>query len=438
MRKILMWSVIPPFNEYSVKRILSDNLIGSNTGNLLFHSSVARALMTSGEVEYETVFGGVADHLDEAAARINEECESFVIPLANAFRGDYMAKLSTLTELIKRLKIPCVVVGVGIQASKPENLTQGFAFDDKVRDFVGAVLDKSALLGVRGEMTSKYLQHLGFSPERHFTPIGCPSMYMYGSALPETRVNPLTAQSRVCVNGKMDSVKEIHALMQSGCAELPNYWYIPQRIEEIWMMYAGIPIPRRNKKKRPEYIPVVRSNPLLRRQRSVAFMNVPSWMEFMKDMDLSYGCNIHGNIAAYLAGVPGLVVAKDLRVGELTDYFEIPIVSRAEIEAKASIIDAYERADFSRVRANHGKRFAHYLDFLNANGLDHIFKESGSVENAPYDIRMAQTKLAPAVYPRVPLTPAQCVDSVPIYHRAVRHYWKKYKNKFKARYLRRK
>lgn len=436
MKKILTWSVIPPFNEYSVKRILSDNLIGSNTGNLLFHASVARALMTDADVEYETVFSGVAGSLDETAARVNEECECFVIPLANAFRGDYIPKLSTLTQLIRRLKIPCVVIGVGIQAGKAEQLTQGFAFDDKVKDFVSAVLDKSAILGVRGEMTAKYLKHLGFAEERHFTPIGCPSMYMYGSALPEVRKKTITAESRVCVNGKMDSTREIHALMESGCAELPNYWYIPQRIEEIWMMYAGMPIPRRGKRKRPEYLPILRSNRLLREQRSVAFLNVPSWMEFMKNMDLCYGCNIHGNIAAYLAGVPGLVVAKDLRVAEIANYFEIPTIGQEEIRAKVSIIDAYERADFSKVQANHASRFAHYVDFLNENGLDHIFKERQSVTNAPYDQRIAQTQFVPAVYPRESLTLAERADSLPIYRRAVRHYWKKYKNRFKARYRR--
>jgi len=192
MKKILMWSVIPPFNEYSVKRILADNLIGSNTGNLLFHSSVVRALMTDRDVEFETVFVSVANSLDETAARVNEECDCFVMPLANAFRGDYMEKLTTLTQLVRRLKIPCVVVGVGIQANSLEKLMQGLPIDGQVKEFISAVLDKSAMIGVRGEMTAKYLQRLGFAPERHLTPIGCPSMYMYGCDLPETRLAQIT------------------------------------------------------------------------------------------------------------------------------------------------------------------------------------------------------------------------------------------------------
>ena len=433
MKRILLWSVIPPFNEYSANEILARNMLGSNTGNLLFHYSAARALMTQPDTAYEIQFSSFGDRMDEIAARVNAQFDCFVIPLANAFRADYIPKLNALTQFVRKLKIPCVVIGVGVQASSMEKLREGFAFDAAARDFVGAVLDHSALIGTRGTFTNEYLKHLGFSEERHFTAIGCPSMYMFGSDLPETVKKPLTAESKVSVNGKIESPAAIHALIARGCEELPNYWYVPQRIEELWMMHAGMPILRRRKWNLPEYIPVDFNNRLLREKRSVAFLNVPTWLEFMRGMDFSYGCNIHGNIAAYLAGVPGLVIARDLRVAELANYFEIPMVSQEELESRPSIREAYERADFSKVKAGHERRFAHYVDFLNANGLDHIFKNGGSVQDAPYDQRVAQLNLAPPVYPRIPLSFTQRLECMPIYKSAARHYWIKYNNKRKAR-----
>ncbi len=432
MKKILVWSVIPPFGGESIRKILADNLIGSNTGNLLFHASVIRTLMTHPDDQFEMVFSWVGKDIDAFAARANEECALFAIPLANAFRSDYIAKLDVLTSLIERLKIPCVVLGVGIQAGKPEQLEQGFAYDESVNRFVRAVLDKSAMLGVRGGMTARYLTHLGFREEEHFTRIGCPSMFLMGEDLPKTaRMDGLNRDSKVCVNGKLESSMAIHALLNECCKELPNYWYLPQRIEEIWMMYAGMPIPYRKVNYAPEYFPARHSHRMIREHRSVAFLSVPAWLDFMRDKDFSYGCNIHGNIAAYLAGVPGLVVARDLRVAELAEYFEIPAIGQDAVAGGVSILDAYEKADFTRVQANHGLRFRHYVDFLNANGLDHIFRDG--VQDVPYDARMRTVEPLPPVWPREKLTLADRVDAMPIYSRAVRHYWKKYKIKFKAK-----
>lgn len=433
MKKILLWSVIPPFNDCTAKEILTRNLIGSNTGNLLFHHSVVRALMTDADTEFETQFSSVARNLDEAAARANETCSCFAIPLANAFRKDYIPKLEVLTQFIQRLKIPCVVIGVGVQTAAADKLKEGLLFDGQVRDFVRAVLDRSSLIGVRGEYTADYLKRLGFSEERHFSQIGCPSMYMFGGDLPETRALRLDAEASVCVNGKIDSGAEIHGFMARSCQEFPNYWYIPQRIEEIWMMYAGMPIPRRHRWNIPEYLPTDFGNRVLRERRSAAFLNVSAWLDFMRDKDLSYGCNIHGNIAATLAGVPAVVVARDLRVAELANFFQIPMISLEEIRSGIGIREACERADFSGIAANHPKRFARFVDFLDRNGLEHIYGNGGSVQNAPYDLRLQQIAQAPAIYPRTPLSPAQRVDCLPVYWAAVKHYRVRYIRKRNAR-----
>ena len=118
MKKILQWSVIPTFNEHSAEEILAGNMIGSNTGNLLFHYSVTRALMTDADVQFETQFSNFGGRMDEIAERINAEFDVFAIPLANAFRSDYIPKLNALTQFIRKLKIPCVVIGVGVQAGR--------------------------------------------------------------------------------------------------------------------------------------------------------------------------------------------------------------------------------------------------------------------------------------------------------------------------------
>ncbi|WP_047596347.1 polysaccharide pyruvyl transferase family protein, partial [Salmonella enterica] len=81
------------------------------------------------------------------------------------------------TQLIRKLKIPVIVTGVGLRANYEPQLDEGFSFDEDVTNFVKAVLEKSAQIGVRGQITADYLKKLGFNAELDFRVIGCPSLY---------------------------------------------------------------------------------------------------------------------------------------------------------------------------------------------------------------------------------------------------------------------
>lgn len=432
MKKILFWSLIPPLNAHSTVEILANNLIGSNSGNVMFQTSAARAVMVDEDIEFMSAFSWIREDLDAFARRANEECSCFVIPLANAFRCNYISHLEVLTELLKKLTIPCVVTSVGIQESKVERLDAGYAFDPQARAFVSAVLERSAMLGVRGAITARYLKHLGFSEERHFTVVGCPSMYLRGSDLPEPKPLRLSRESKVCVNSKLDASPVIHDLISRGCQEMPDYWYIPQKIEELRMLYAGIPIPVLGRWKVPDYLPVNHRSPVLRRGRAVGFLNVPTWLDFMKDKDFCFGCNIHGNVAAIQAGVPALILARDQRVAEIAEYHELCLVDPQTLTNAARVQDLCENMDFARITARHAQRFGHFVDFLNCNGIEHIYARGGSVQDAPYDRRLAKVNLAPPVTANLSMTPAQRLKAWPVYRATAKYYWGKLKNKYRS------
>lgn len=179
MTKILMRAGFSPLSPPPASQIVLENLIGENTGNMLFPYSIMRILMRE-----DTVITTVS--IDQffrsrQIAQWNSEYDCFVIPLANAFRESFLLHLKYLTYLINKLTIPCIVVGVGIQAGICGNKDTSQDFDRTVSDFVKAVLKKSALLGIRGEFTAQYLKYLGFTEEKDYTIIGCPSMYLYGA-----------------------------------------------------------------------------------------------------------------------------------------------------------------------------------------------------------------------------------------------------------------
>jgi hypothetical protein len=87
------------------------------------------------------------------------------------------------------------------------------------------------------------------------------------------------------------------------------------------------------------------------------------------------------------------VLTHDSRTLELARYLEIPHASlgRDQIDA----LDLHERADFGALNRNHAARFAAYLSFVEANGLDHVYADPAA-ERA-FDDALAGTPYPPPV-----------------------------------------
>ena len=373
MKNILLRSSMHPLQVYSTGDAIKQNIMNQNTGNMIFAHSVARTLLLD-----DTSFGitrTVNNFSNEAVEKINAEYDCFVIPLANAFRVSFQSELDIMTSLIKRLKIPCVVVGIGLQAKVDEALDKDFEFDDSARRFIKAVLEKSAIIGVRGEITAEYMKHLGFTEEKDFTVIGCPSMYLYGDQVPLKEIKELTPQSKVSVNRKIGIPGALHQFIYDSSQKFEDAVFIPQGIDDLRLLYAGKSIDRQKFPSIHKTYPWQMDNPICSSGHEIAFTNVPSWLDYLSKREFSFGSRIHGNIAAVLAGTPAYIFAPDSRILELARYHNIQHMAAKDIKKDTNIFDVYEKADFTSVQRGHKQRFEHYLDFLEANGLEHVYKE---------------------------------------------------------------
>lgn len=389
MRKILIRAGVSPLETPDIDDVLQRDMIGTNSGNLIYQYSVFRALMTEG-TEYTSRYFN-ADNCDEAAMeRINSEYECVILPLANAFRKDFL--LRPLTEFVRRLKIPCIVVGCGLQADSLEQMRAGLPFDADAKDFISTVLDHSAMLGLRGEMTGEYLKKLGFVSEQHFTVTGCPSMYSRGLALPQPRVSELTRDSRISVNTRLKQDRSLHALLDKAINDHPNYHLVFQKKEEFALLRYGVPVVANTfaAKDNNGYYPRTELHPAVRQGRAIGFVNAHAWHNYMLQKDFSFGSRIHGNIAAVLSGTPAFVFTTDTRTEELCRYHNIQFMPAAQVREGMDIRDIYEKADFADVNRGHEERFRHFVDFLNANGLEHIYKDSLAPDDVLFDRAIAR------------------------------------------------
>jgi len=375
MTQILLRSPKSPFEAVSPDRMLSDRLMGGNSGNLIFLESAYKLLDTR---DTEITVDGFAPEALGADA-INERFDAYLIPLANAFRPTFEKDLIRYTAVIKDLKIPVVVLGAGLQSSLPYN--PGVRpFDDTVTAFVRAVLDRSGSIGVRGEFSAHYLRSLGFNDVEV---IGCPSMFLHGDRFTVTKRTPaLERDARIGIN-ITPRVEAMGPIITSHVERYPNLRYIGQEKDVLKMLLRG-ENPATASETSP--IPIHLSHPLFRDDKTRFFVGPWPWMDYLRGTDFVFGTRIHGNIVSLVAGTPSYVFAHDTRTLELARYFEIPHRVMTDVPATIDAAELYAEADYRPLMDGHAARFRTFIDYVEGHGLHHVF-EPGEDPDA-FDRRM--------------------------------------------------
>ena len=383
MKKILMRSAMDPLAVLTPAEAVTQDVMNGNTGNMLFVHSITRTLLQEDTVIDATRTG--RNFSGEEIDRINGEYDCMVIPLANAFRPNFTDELDYMTRLVRKLKIPCVVAGVGVQAKLGESMEQEFEFDRSAVNFIRAVLDKSAMIGVRGEVTAAYMKKLGFTEEKDFTVIGCPSMYLRGDELPLSMPEKLDRTLKVSVNRKINIPAKLHKFLYDAQMQFEDAMFVPQGVDDLLLLYAGRFIDRNRYPKIHETYPWKLNSPICCDGHEIGFTNVPSWLEFLGERDISFGSRIHGNVAALISGTPAYIFAPDARILELARYHNIPHMEAKDINKKTDILEIFAQTDLLSAQKGHRERFDHYLDFLEANGLEHVFGEERRNRRTRFD-----------------------------------------------------
>ena len=407
-KKILIRAGCSPFEYLSVKEISDDNLFGNNVGNLLYAYSIFRWLMTDENVElvpdrYRPERGLCSDaDID----RINQEYDQYIVPMADSFRRGFEENLQSYTRFIRKLKIPVVLVGVGISGGLEADAPVNCVPDALVKDFLNAILEHSAIVGLRGEHTCMLLEKLGYQEGKHITPIGCPSMYTYGERI--CLADPdLSVGKRVILTNNIFANTPVHRFIRRTAGQYEDSFFIPQRIEELRMYYSGRKMDLKNFPDNRKQYPVTLEDPFFRKGHTAFPMNVPGWMQLTKGAGMTVGPRLHGSVVSMLTGVPALLIRKDWRTTEVGQYHHIPMISQFSVSDQSTLSKLAAHCDFHAPEKVQKENMRHYMDFLKCNGVAHIYGDCGGEEtgrdeagrNAPFDRRIRQAKLAAPVLP---------------------------------------
>lgn len=379
MKKYLIRAGFDPLKQADPNEFVWKSHVGGNSGNLMFAYGVMNALKTK---DTELSYTYKWSFTDEEISKINETYDAFILPMADAFRPRFMNQLSGYTQFIRRLKIPVIVIGIGLRADYEPDFSAGFPFDDIAKDFVKAVLDHSPMLGLRGGLTARYFSHLGFIEERDYTIIGCPSLYTYGNAIKTKDLNSNIEKLVINTNGYYN-VGHINEFLLNTVEKFPGFCLVQQIQKEYQDMYIGdrwIPwLLKGEGKKQDKYI--IKGSALerlYREDRVRYFFDVPSWINFMKSFDLFVGNRFHGTVAAVLAGLPYIMIPFNARTREMVEYHHLTSLTPDEIRENTFVLDYLDQLDFHSFEKNANENFQHYLRFLECCGLKHIFDKKCS------------------------------------------------------------
>ncbi len=346
---------------------------GENSGNLVYAYGVMNVLKTE---ETELDYFYESKRLIHQADRVNQSYDAVILPMADAFRKNFRDTLDQYTEFVKKLKIPVIVIGIGLRADYEPDLNASFVFDDSAKRFVSAVIDKSSTLGLRGQITADYLKKLGFLEDRHYSVIGCPSLYTYGNGI---NMRPIPAEIKSIALNTNDyyNIGHINEMLKNTAAAFDNVYLVQQMQAEFVDLYVGNRFPfnvRLNNTKKS--LLGERYESLKKEDRVRFFFDTVSWVNFLKRFDLFVGDRFHGSVCAILAGTPSIMLPFNARTREMTEYHRLTCLHPGEVREGTSIIDYLDQLDFSSYEKRKNETLNHYIEFLNQNGLEeNIFRK---------------------------------------------------------------
>lgn len=398
IKRILLRAGRPPHDETSNEAALSwrgGGHFASNAGNMLYSDSVFHALNTpDAEITCDAYAPQSRFLSDDEVAAVNDEFDAYVLPLANAFRPEFIKHLTKMTSFIERLHIPVIVTGVGSQGEIGEGASE---MDDRTKEettrFVSAVLDHSSSIGVRGEVTRQVLLDLGFH-DSDISVIGCPSLFNNSRDFQvNKKLSHLTEDSRISINHEWP-IPDLVTFYKANEERYRNLTTIYQTAAGGEYILWG-----RTMEELPEGLPRSIHDRAYKENHLKFFTNVRPWKEFLANEDFTFGVRLHGVIASLIAGTPAVLLPIDTRTMELAEYHAIPhtIFSDVMQSGKYLAEDIYESADFTEFNNRMSENWDRYYKFLEENGLRHIHQPG--MENPEYERTLTSFHPAPAIEP---------------------------------------
>ena len=263
--------------------------------------------------------------------------------------------VSVYTEFVKNLNIKTIAFSLGIQdySSASSNVS---TLHPSIAELLKYVINSSGYIGVRGPHTATLLMRNGIDYGR-IIKIGCPTIFRplnrnLKIKKPSEFKKPLIVFHR--------TMAELNRKILSGAPLLGQDF-----LDEV-IFNESINVNQIIKKQElQEYskhqngaftLKMIKENGLFPR-------TYDNWFNEIKEYDFVLGARLHGCIAAIIQGIPAVMLARDIRVQEIAEFYGIPYIRYEDI-GNMSIEDIFNQADYSVFNRLYSSRFDNFIKLL--------------------------------------------------------------------------
>ena len=309
-----------------------------------------------------------ADYIDNFSDLNSLNNEYDVCFMALATHVHRWRDISFFSDIAEKLDMKIIVLSLGIQDYEqvPSSMIN---LHPSILKLLNIASERSKLIGVRGHYTASILYRLGY---KNVVPIGCPSLYWNMSEeleinKPTDFTNPLVVYHRTIAPYGDDILKHIAILGQDYEDEL----MFTNNLENDYVLKDIIHTYYNKLKNKNLILDNIKNNGIFPR-------NFESWFNVISKHDFVLGPRLHGCIAALIQGIPAVLIPRDIRVKEMSEFYSIPTVKFEELN-RISISDIYSRLDYSDFNRKYKCRYNNYIEFLNENEIEHILPSDEAV-----------------------------------------------------------
>jgi hypothetical protein len=304
--------------------------IGSNTGNILFKNAL-RTILDSESANYNKL----------------SDYDTFVATQFIWIPENY--EVSDLFNQI--LKMPgdkkIVAISVGLQA---HTYKSDFHISDETLRVLKEIESRS-VIAVRGNYTAEILNKKGIT---NIQVVGCPSVYqipLYSDSLA-----PLLRETSA--ERTVSHYKSLYGRMSEHDRAFLKYIskHCIGFVEQTSGTLADTDFDD------PEVSHWLTMNGHL-------FFDLESWLRYIKRFDFCMGARFHGNVAAVLIGMKGLLFASDSRTREMAEFFQFPHLPLESFNPEIKPQEYADQADFSSFVQGYSEKLSNFLSFLEKNEL---------------------------------------------------------------------
>jgi polysaccharide pyruvyl transferase WcaK-like protein len=356
-----------------------------NTGDWFLTKIVDRLL------DYDEVVLIKRAASDKAWDYINSECDALVLRGGNFIQPNFLTQHIGL-ETIRKIKIPIIVFGAGLQASFGEQVV----FEPEEQEILHYIHANCAYSAVRGHSTAEALHQIGID---NVIVTGCPTVFW--SRKPQLRVRRPHAQSagftfREGLYSSDSSVYRAQFQAIEAVRDLFGSVKVMLQGEEVLLQYylqayqwgaecRGVlgPVPGydlQRIEKTPLDLDMLRSQ-IHRRFDQFSHPAFIDW--FMNNTFFSWditevirentgkgmmvGCRLHGNLLTLANETPVFYLTYDRRTQELVDLMAIPGCRLVDFDRTIDVLGQ----SWEPFEQKYRFYYQEMVRFLETNGLKH-------------------------------------------------------------------